>query len=292
MKRLWDPILKSADDLQDAAKQMLESSVSYFKTKLGSFSLLSSSEAVVGGDRDETHYFLVPGLLEENNYCLYRTRVLPDGVGPENDLPKARIFQLPSTGAQAHLTALLAAEFKDAQLQDRPSDSAFANRLDLIADEIDHQSNRVSGGLILIGGVVAIANPVLGVGIAAKSLIPGLGSKLTTHGVKQASDWLRKRGEKSADADAEQSARAQVQKLKPEVRENQLLRILETTLHSRGGDFDPFMESQDLWECPEDLPNLRLGIDAISVVYHDRGMISPLLDSWITHLEEIRSSQL
>jgi hypothetical protein len=286
VKRLWDPILKSAEDFQDTAGRMLDSGISFFKTKFGTFSLLSSSEAVVGGDRDETHYFLVPSLREKKGYCLYRLRVLPEGVGPQNDLPKARLFQLPAVGTQDHLTDLLTEELKDEQLQNSPSESNLANRLDVIADEIDHQINLVSGGLLLIGGVVAIANPLLGIGIAAKSLIPGLGAKLSTHGVRHASDWLRNRGKKAADTAAHKTAKAEVEKLKPEVRENKLLGILETSLHTPDGDFDAIIASRNLWDDPADFPELRLGIQAICAVYENRDDTSPLLSRWINHLEE------
>ena len=64
---------------------------------------------------------------------------------------------------------------------------------------------------------------------------------------------------------------------------------METVLHTPGGDFDPIMESRNLWDDPADLPKLRLGIQAISAVYENRDNTSPLLSSWIDHLEEINA---
>lgn len=289
MKKLWDPVVKSAGDLQDTANRLLNNGLTFFRAKLGSIPLLSSSSAEIDGDRDETHYFLVPNLTEKGGYCLYRTRFLPDGIGPQNDLPKSRIFQLPASGTADHLTDLLSRELKEQQLQSANFDSPLANRLDAIADEIDHQSNLVSGGLILVGGVVAITNPLLGAGIAVKSLIPGLGSKISIHGVKHASDWLKSRKKQSLEKEAGSSAHSKVKKLKPEIRENRVLALLEQTLNSSSGDFDPMIASGNLFSNPEDSRDIRLAAQAVSTVYEERGQLSPPLYDWIKHLDDLAS---
>lgn len=290
MKKLWDPVVQSADDLQKTAGRLLDGGMKFFRSKLGSLPLLSSGTAAVGGDRDETHYFLVPTLQEEGHYTLYRIRSLPNGVGPENELPKARIFQLPASGTENHLIGLLTRELTEEQLKGIDVDSPLADRLATIADEIDHQSNLVSGGLLLIGGAIAIANPLLGVGIAAKSLLPGLGSKLTTHGVKHASEWLRERRKKAAKTGAESTAKKEATMLKPEIRKHPLLSILEQAIRDRKGEFDPILESQAIWDDPTQLAELRLGIQAIGVVHENRRALSPALENWIDHLEEIAST--
>lgn len=209
--------MKSADDLQKAASRLMDDGITFFRAKLGSLPLFTSTSAVIDGDRDETHYFLVPCLSDESGYCLYRTRFLPEGVGPENNLPKARIFQLPAEGTTDHLMELLSRDLKEEQLQSAAFDSPLANRLDAIANEIDQQCTLVSGGLLLVGGVVAISNPLLGAGIAAKSLLPGLGSKVSTHGLRHATDWLQLRKKQSVEKDAEKSAQSEIRKLKPEI---------------------------------------------------------------------------
>lgn len=289
MKKLWDPVVRSADDLKKTANRLLDGGMEFFSAKLGSLQLLSSGTAAVGGERDETHYFLVPTIEEHGNYSLYRIRSLPNGVGPQNDLPKTRIFQLPACGTESHLIDLLTRELTEEQLKGTDFDSPLADRLETIADEIDHQSNLVSGGLILIGGAVAIANPLLGLGIAANSLLPGLGSKLTTHGMKHASDWLRGRRRKAAESEAETSAQKESKKLTPEIRQNPLLSILEQTIHDRYGEFDPMVESREIWNHPTQFTDLKLGLQAIGAVHEDRRALSPVLANWISHLEEIGS---
>ena len=288
MKNLWDPIVKSAEDLQATASRLVDDGISFFHTQLGSIPLLSSSKAEIGGERDETHYFLIPSPEATGGYALFRTRILPDGIGPENDLPKARIFQLPAQGTTEHLIRLLSAELQDKHLQKTDPESPLATRLESIADEIDKQSNRVSGGLLLIGGAIAISNPLLGVGIAAKSLLPSLGSKLSVHGVKHASSWLRSRNTQAQNSKAQKSAQSEIKKLKPEVRLNPVTQILEQALHSQKSDFDPTLESSALFDTTEQIDDISLGAKAILTVFdsqQNHSLPKPI-QSWIKNLRD------
>lgn len=266
----------------------MDEGITFFRSHLGAIPLLSSTTAEVGGDRDETHYCLIPDPSEPNGYSLYRTRVLPDGVGPENDLPKARIFQIPAEGTGSHLTELLSKEIKEEHLKTADFDSPLANRLDAVANEIDRQSNLVSGGLLLIGGAIAIANPLLGVGIAAKSLLPGLGSKLSTHGIKHASDWLKSKNSKSLESDAEKMAQSKVRKLKPEIRINPVTQLLEKSIHSKENDFDPSLESASLFKDISTVSDIRIGALAILAVYEktDESKLSNNSKNWIKELQD------
>lgn len=290
MKKIWDPVVQSVTDLQKTAGRLLDSGIKFFRTHIGSIPLFTSGTVFEGGDRDETHYLLVPTLQEEENYTLYRIPSLPNGVGPVNDLPKAQVFHLPASGSEEMLIGLLTKELKGAHLETIDSSSPLADRLQMIADEIDQQSESVSGGLIMIGSAIVMANPLLGIGIAAGSLIPSLGSKLTTHGIEQAFGWLKGRREKTAESEAETVARREVKKLKTETRQHRLLSLLGKTLHDQTGEFDPMIESPSLWDEPTHLADMKLGIEAITAVYQNRHHLSPTLLTWIDHLEEITSS--
>ena len=194
MKHIIDPIVKTTSDVTEVAKRIVEDGVEFFRGTLGKLPLFSSviaRESKENITHDETHYFLVPYRLSEVNYALYTQRVLPEGVGPENDLPKAKIFHLPAVGTLDTLEELLFEQLSAKHRQQYSNELPIADRLDLIAKEIDKQSNLVTGGLVLIGGAVAIANPLVGVGIAAKALLPTLGSKLSKHGINHVTDWLR-----------------------------------------------------------------------------------------------------
>ena len=288
MKKLWDPIVETAEDVQRVASRMIDDGVEFFRGHLGKIQLLSASNVVVGAgdeDRDEQHYFLVPNRGEECGYCLYSMRVLPDGIGPENDLPKARVFQIPSEGAEGRLVELLLGELEAEALKKVDLASPLADRLEVVAEEIDRQSNLLSGGLILVGGVVAIANPLLGVGIAAKALIPGLGSKLSVHGMKHVSDWFRGRRESSVKEDAKKDARKAVSKVKPELRVNAVLGLLERALSSE--DCDPGTESLHLLDDLSQVGDYRLGVEAVTTIYQkeDLEQLRPEIRDWLKSLD-------
>jgi len=294
MKKFWNPVVETAEDLQKAAVRLIDGGVKFFQGHLGRIPLFSSSEVLIGQgnpDRDETHYFMVPNRSEESGYCLYTVRVLPEGVGPENDLPKAKIFQLPGDGTEDRLTELLLGELRDDAIERSDVDSPLADRLDLIATEIDKQCNLVSGGLLLVGGVVAVANPLLGAGIAAQALLPGIGSKLSVHGIRHASDWFRNRREKSVVDDAEKNASVEVKKLKPEMRVNPILKVMETALSSSADSYDPWIESQSLYDDLNEIRDVRLGAQALVTVYsrNNGSELDPGLRSWIDSLETINS---
>ena len=139
---------------------------------------------------------------ESSGYRLYSVRVLPDGITPENNLPKFKVFHLPVEGSAGEIAKLLFQQLKAKSLGKLDSNSPLADRLELV-DEIDKQCLLVSGGLLLVGGVVAVANPFLATGIVGKALLPGIDSKLTSHRFKHASNWLRSKSKASAESGAE-----------------------------------------------------------------------------------------
>jgi hypothetical protein len=132
--------------------------------------------------------------------------VLPEGVGPKNELPKRRVFHLPSGVSEERLEELLEQQIAGRKLASAEKGSDLADRVDEIAAEIDAKSNLVTGGLLLIGGAVAIANPVVGVGIAAKALLPGVGGVLSKFGAKALGGALRGHKESKVEKEAEKAA--------------------------------------------------------------------------------------
>ncbi len=289
MKKIWTPIIETSEDFQKAASKLIDDGISFFQGTFGSMQLFASSEALVGSqnmERDETHYLLIPNRSEASGYCLYSARVLPQGVGPENNLPKAKIFQLPGEGAEQHLITLLMGQLEEKGLAKATCDSPLADRLEIIADEVDKQSTLLSGGLLLVGGAVALANPILGVGIAAKAFAPNLASKISVHGVKHASSWLRTRQENSVKKEVAKTAQREVRQIKPELRVNRILELLEQALSTSDGSFDPGLASENLLDDLSTLPDLRLAVQALAAVYAENATLDPTLRCWIDSLTE------
>jgi len=113
--------------------------------------------------------------------------------------------------------------------------SSLADRLDRIADDIDDETAKVSGGLILIGGAVALINPLLGVGIAAKALLPAVGAKAMKVGTEYIGEKLRTWSRSSAESRIRSEVVGKMSKLEPEVVANPLLRAFAMVKANRGG---------------------------------------------------------
>lgn len=244
MKWLADKALATAQDVKDLAARLISDGTGFLRSTIGSLPFVSGTRVIqIAGDipADETHYFLVPLRTAPDGYALSIQHALPPGHGLVNDLPKVRIFHLPSTAARERLEQILTAGFggKFREELATESHSDLADRIDRIATEIDKQSERVTGGLLIIGGVVAIANPLLGVGIAAKALFPSVGSKVTGEAMKFVSEKLRISARRGAEEQAEEKAAAEVKKLQPVIHLNPLLTTLEVALANEDPAHDP-----------------------------------------------------
>ena len=281
------------------AKKVVDEGVSLFHSTIGRLPLFSSIQAHETSelkDRDETHYFLVPYRLSKCGYALYIQRLLPVGVGPENALPKARVFHLPADGTLDTLEKLVADELAEKHRENIDFSAPLADRLDLIADEIDKQSNLVTGGLVVIGGVVAVINPLLGVGIAAKAILPTLGSKLSKHGINHVSDWLRKRKVDKKEKEANELASQEIKKIEPEVTVDATLALLEESISNQDPANDPQMKFAEFLETPEETLKVMVTARAITDVYrssitdkesHSSANLHPADIDWLKSLADL-----
>ena len=138
---------------------------------------------------DERHYFLIPDRTAESNYTLCVFRCLPPGVPPINDLEKRRVLHLPSIHAEATLREIVRQQAStEARVAEADTPLQIDKRLGNLANEIDHLEGKLFGGAIMIGGLVALANPVAGAALAAKALAPSIGLLLSKHGLRMASE--------------------------------------------------------------------------------------------------------
>jgi len=217
MKWLTDPILETAGAVQERAERLLEGGTELFHSTVARVPLLSSVRVdETAKDRHETHVFLVPlaQARDEGGYILYTSQRVPPGYAKANDLPRVRIFHLPGPGAEEALRTMLRDGIRE-EMKETEQGGQGESLGDLLArtgDIIDRESGKVTGGLLLIGGAVALVNPVVGAGLAAKALIPSLGGKLTTEGLKALGDRMnritRRRDAKRLDRKAEKEVKS------------------------------------------------------------------------------------
>lgn len=259
----------------DRADQALRSGLSFVQSSWNALPFFASVEAapqVHGAARDETHYFLVPFKLDASGCALYTTRRIPAGYASTNDLPRVRVFHLPGPGAERTLEEAIVTQLARGAVVARPEgEEPLGARLERLADEIDRHGRWVTGGFLIVGGVAAIFNPLLGAGIAVKALFPSLGAALSREGLKHVGQKLRFWEQRREEAATTQAAQKEFER-GGEVRSvvNPLLQALDRALRTSERQFDPLLEYDldafqlegwDAWEL------LVLTSRAVTTVY-------------------------
>ena len=286
---------KSAGDLAEGlAKEGLRN-VSSAWQGVGLFRSLSAL-TVADLEKDETHYLLIPFFGDEaatSAFVLFSKRVIPEGHGATNSLPKERIFHLSDLSAEERLreqlTLAIAVSGKKKQ---GTGVVELADRLEALAEQVDQETEKLSGGFLLVGGLTTLLNPIVGVGMMASGILPAITGKLTKSGAAAAGGQLRDWSEKRANQKSEKSARGEVAKLKPQVFVNPILKELEAVLTNPTGREDPLLEGKG-WQ--EGFPNHRyfaVTAEGVGAVYEDclkdrQSPLSPAIKAWLKHLAEM-----
>ena len=298
MKFITDPIIKTSKELAALSTRVFDGSVAFLRSTWNSIPLFAGTRAhlgLEGVEEDQTHYFLIPFRVSESGYALGTARVLPEGYGPDNDLPKRKIFHIPGEGGEAALRNLLRDKIAAEKLAEADMTSETADWLEKISAEIDAKSSMVTGGILLIGGVVAIANPVAGVAIAGKALLPSIGMMFSREGFKGLANKFRSRQADKAERDAEKEASKEVKSIRPEVKDNGLLALLEKALKAPEGSIDPAVESMDLPVGVEHMQTYALTAEAVLHAYHDilgkkrseeEAKLDPVTAAWVRSLKQ------
>lgn len=287
-------VCDSAADAGALAKSIAESGVKSVSEMFHGIRVFGSMSAMTADDaqRDETHYLLVPVPGKEEGYSIYTKRILPPDVGLNNSLPKLRVFHIPDESARETMERTLVAGMVEETLGKADLGSDLADTLDKFADEIDKQTERVSGGLILIGGVVALANPLLGIGIAAKGLLPSIGAKASKAGTDFVTGKIRDWKKSSAEAKAQKEAAREVKKLKPEVFTNPMIRALDALVTNPDDSYDPFLDQRVWPDAFEHVYYYSMTVEAIREVYAEQEkttgleMKNPAAREWVGRISE------
>lgn len=286
MNDLLKRLAESANDVGSFTRSLAEKGIRSVRggwerlPLVGSLSALSAKDV----DRDETHYVLVP--RPRGQWSLFTKRVLPEGIGATNSLPKARIFHVPDEAALEAIEERLVEASVLSRRQD--SEESAGDRLEAMAEEFDAAANGVSGGLLLIGGAVALANPVVGVGIAISALLPAISSKVAKAGAEAMSERLRNRQEARMTRDAE----GEVRRMKPEIFENPVLASLDVIFTPGNESYDPFLEIGIVVEAFDQFRYFQVTMEAIREVYApdlkgEGDRLSPEQEAWIRNLAEL-----
>ncbi|MHB8955403.1 MAG: hypothetical protein ACYC4U_20690 [Pirellulaceae bacterium] len=227
------------------ASDAVGAGVGFVKSAIGPAWLFGSTETSSSYDDDrvdEKHYFLIPDRRSDAGYSLYVMRCIPEGVPPINDLPKRRLFHLPNEHALPTVEHILLADARGS-VEDAPlSPCSVGSRLNHIADEIDRLDGKVFGGVLLIGGLVAVINPLAGAAVALKALLPSLGLLFTKYGLKYAGDAANARDMASRIKAAEKDVLRQFRASGTDTLVNPLLTQLDRALETSVWEYEPILD--------------------------------------------------
>ena len=219
--------------------------------------------------------------------------MIPEGHGATNSLPKERVFHLPDLSAEERLREQLTLAIAGSSKKEQGfGGMGLADRLEEIAEQVDKETEKLSGGFLLVGGLTTLINPIAGVGMIASGVLPAITGKLAKSGAAAAGGQLRDWSKKRADQKTEKAARGEVAKLKPQVFVNPVLKTLEAALTNPSGREDPLLEGKG-WQ--EGFPNQRyfaVTAEGVGAVYENslkdrQAPLTPAMKAWLRHLSEL-----
>lgn len=201
----------------------LDVGMSLVKKVIGGLPVLVSLERVDDKTEnyDEKHYFVIPFHLSDSKFSLHTMRSLPEGAPEVNDLPKRRVFHFPNEHYEETLRQFMLEAARSAAYESHSNDISSIEKL---ADEIDILDSKLTYGMLFVGGLAAIFNPLIGVGIAAKALLPSVSGLFNRYG-------LRPIGEKATRSQIEQRAKEAEQSVLKQFSESTTLKVINPILN-------------------------------------------------------------
>jgi len=271
MKKYIEQGKQALDSLTVKVSDEFNSGIRIIKEVVGDLPVFVSSERTANFATlyDEKHYFVIPFALSEAGFTLHTMRCLPDGVPEINDLPKRRVFHLPNEHYEASLRQHM---IQSAQALSTEKMGESKSTLERLADDIDALDTKLTYGMLLIGGLTAIFNPLVGAGIAAKALLPGVGGLINKYGLrpfgqKMSRQQMEKEARNAAEMVIKQFSEANTHKVI-----NPILQELELALRTTEAEHDPMLTPLFEQGSIPDLENERwreLTEKAIFHVYKD-----------------------
>ncbi len=239
-----DFLKKGLETFQSGADKVLDevtSGYSLVKDKVNGLPIFVSLETSKQEQKiqyDEKHYFVIPYHLSEYQFALHTMRCLPDGVPDINQLPKRRVFHFANEHGEymlKHYMQQSAMDIVHQQNQDKP------NNLESLANHIDALDKKLTMGMLLVGGLTALVNPIAGIGIAAKALTPGVGSLVNQFALKPGAKKLQQHQLDKSLKEAQSSIENQFEEASTLKVINPILQELELALATNEEQHDPLL---------------------------------------------------
>ncbi|WP_299586624.1 hypothetical protein [uncultured Microbulbifer sp.] len=166
-------------------------------------------------------------------------RVLPDDAPEMNDLPKRRVFHFPNTHYEDSLRKFMVESAVELSLESNNSNKSSLERL---ADDIDNLDRKLTLGMLLVGGVAAVFNPLIGAGLVAKAVLPGVSGLVNKFGLRPAGEKLSELQSKKMLRQAEEDVARQFSEANTLKVTNPILQELELALRTTETQHDPLTD--------------------------------------------------
>jgi hypothetical protein len=239
MQNFFKKSLNTVRSAADKATTELSSSYTLVKEKwhdLPIFVSAEKSDKYQDIQYDEKHYFVIPYELSEYKFALHTMRCLPNAVPEINNLPKRRIFHFPNEHSEFMLKEYMR---QSAEEMVRDNNLGKQNTLESLANQIDALDKKLTYGMLLVGGIAAIVNPLLGAGIAAKALLPSVGGLFNKYGLRPTGEKLSQYQLDKSIKDAEEHITKEFEQASTLQVINPILQQLELTLRTTESQYDP-----------------------------------------------------
>jgi hypothetical protein len=257
MKRYLQKGIEAVSPLLDKAFEEVSANISSFREVVNGlpvFVSLEKSDKYADTEYDEKHYFVIPYEVSEYKFALHTMRCLPGNVPEVNNLPKRRVFHFANEHAENALKSYMLESAKEV-VQDKYQDTP--STLESLANDIDALDTKLTYGMLLVGAAAAIVNPIVGAGIAAKAILPGIAEILTKYGLRPAGDKISKIQLEKEVRQAEANIIKQFESSDTLRVVNPILQELELALRTDESEHDPLTD-----------PNLANG--SIPELSHER----------------------
>lgn len=226
----------------DRISNEIVSGLDVVKGFIGDVPVLMSLERTSDKDTqyDEKHYFVIPFKTSEVGFTLHTMRYLPSAIPEVNDLPKRRVFHFPNEHHEGSLRELMKRSAKSIVVEKTVDQK---NALTTLADDIDAWDNKLTYGMLFVGGLAALVNPLLGAGIAAKAVLPSVTGMLTKYGLRPIGEKLDQSQLKQQIKEAQAYVTEQFSGSDTVKVVNPILQELERALNTTAEQHDPLLHA-------------------------------------------------
>lgn len=241
MKSLFNKATELAATVSGKLTTKASEGISLISETVSGLQVFVSSErsAKYETEYDEKHYFVIPLILSDTGFVLHTMRCLPESALEINSLPKRRVFHFPNEHYESALREHLV---KAAQGLAIENTSTSKSTLENLANDIDSLDSKLTFGMLLIGGVAAVFNPLVGAGIAAKAVTPGVVSLMTKYGLRPLGEKMTTSSVEKSIKDAEKDVLTQFTESTTLRVTNPILQELELALNTNQEEHDPLID--------------------------------------------------